>query len=130
MPNDSVAPSDKLEKSSGNMDDIEAPKDSVAPSNRTEKARDYLDDKEAPTDSVSPSDKTEKSRDDLWHQVIKYTKQILQVTLIKPVIILIELKNLPIHIRVPIYQLLLVNYKHQYHIKYCWYPKCQMVFLF
>ena len=39
-------------------------------------AREYLNDKQAHNVSVAPSDNIEEAKYDLWHQVIKYTKQL------------------------------------------------------
>ena len=91
------------------MDDTEAPKDPLSPSDNIEKVRHDLDDKEAHKDSVSPSDDMEKSMESFVVPSAKINKKVLQVTLIKIVIRLIALKNLPRHIRWPIYQVLLVN---------------------
>ena len=62
-PKDSIAPSDNIEKGSGNLDDAESPKGSVAPGNTLEKSREDMDDKLSPKYSVASSDKIEITKE-------------------------------------------------------------------
>ena len=59
-------------------------------------------DKEAPKDLVAPSDKIEKPKEDFVAPSAEIDKKMIQVTLIKIVIKLIALNNIPMHRRQPI----------------------------